>query len=229
MRAKEVAFTLSGELWMARERFQAELPNAAEAVKRAMASTRPPAVIVETGDNVGGGSAGDSTAILSELLRQGATGWVVCLYAPEAVKQCVMGEEVRLTLGGPPVEVTGRVKLLHDGTYVETQARHGGKRTNYMGPTALVEADRGSFLVLTSLRHPPFSLGALTCVGLEPAKMRVLVVKAAIAYKAAYRPVAGEIIEADTPGLTSVNPSSFTYRHAPRLFPLGVPVDSGLV
>jgi len=30
--------------------------------------------------------------------------------------------------------------------------------------------------------------------------MRILVVKAAIAYKAAYGPVAGSIIEAETPG-----------------------------
>ena len=45
--------------------------------------------------------------------------------------------------------------------------------------------------------------------------------KAAIAYKAAYAPVAGTIIEVDTPGLTAVNPHRFAYRHVRRpLYPL---------
>jgi microcystin degradation protein MlrC len=46
-------------------------------------------------------------------------------------------------------------------------------------------------------------------------------VKAAIAYKAAYAPIAGTIIEVDTPGLTAVNPTRFPYRHIRRpMFPL---------
>ena len=75
-------------------------------------------------------------------------------------------------------------------------------------------------LVLNSLRHPPFSLGQLTCLGIEPEKQRILVVKAAIAYKAAYKPVAGTIIEVDTPGLTAVNPARFSYRHVRKMYPL---------
>ena len=74
-----------------------------------------------------------------------------------------------------------------------------------MGPTALVELPGDNWLSLTTLRHPPFSLGALTCLGLEPGRMRILVVKAAIAYKAAYGPVAGSIIEVETPGVTAIH------------------------
>jgi microcystin degradation protein MlrC len=90
-----------------------------------------------------------------------------------------------------------------------------------MGPTALVEMAGDNLLVLTTLRHPPFSLGALTCLGIEPGERRFLVVKAAIAYKAAYAPVAGTILAADTPGLTAVGPGRLTYRHVRRpLWPL---------
>jgi microcystin degradation protein MlrC len=78
-----------------------------------------------------------------------------------------------------------------------------------------------NLLVLNSLRHPPFSLGQLTCLGIHPERQRVLVVKAAIAYKAAYAPVAGTVIEVDTPGLTAVNPERFEYRHVRKpLYPL---------
>jgi microcystin degradation protein MlrC len=113
------------------------------------------------------------------------------------------------------------VRLLHDGTYVESEVRHGGKRSNFMGMTALVEIDGRNLLVLNSQRHPPFSLGQLTCLGIDPRRQRILVVKAAIAYKAAYQPIAGTIIEVDTPGLTAVNPRRFPYRNIRRpLYPL---------
>ncbi|HJT77074.1 MAG TPA: MlrC C-terminal domain-containing protein, partial [Gemmataceae bacterium] len=212
-------------------RFAVPLPAAAAAVAQARSAERLPVVLVDTGDNVGGGSAGDGTVLLAEMLRQGATDGVVCLYEPEGVRQCAAaggGGEVNLTVGGhvdslhgEPLPVTGRVRLLHDGNYVETEVRHGGRRVNHMGPTALVELAGGNLLVLTSLRHPPFSLGQLTCLGIRPERQRLLVVKAAIAYKAAYAPVAGTIIEVDTPGLTAVNPHRFAYRHIRRpMYPL---------
>src|SRR5262249_661468 len=62
-----------------------------------------PVVLVDTGDNVGGGSAGDGTRILAELLRQGATDAVTCLYAPQEVRECVqagVGGTVQLKVGG---------------------------------------------------------------------------------------------------------------------------------
>jgi microcystin degradation protein MlrC len=229
--ARHEADRLAADLWQARERFAVPLPGPEEAVAHALRAGRPPVVLVDTGDNVGGGSAADGTVLLRELLLQGATHSVVCLYAPGEVRKCVeagRGAEVALNVGGKvdrlhgePVAVTGRVRLLHDGTYVETEVRHGGKRVNHMGPMALVELPGENLLALTSERHPPFSLGALTCLGVRPERMRVLVVKAAIAYKAAYGPVAGTIIAVDTPGLTAVNPARFQYRHVRRpLYPL---------
>jgi microcystin degradation protein MlrC len=229
-RARTFADQLGGEVWEAREELTRPLPDPATAVARALQSSKRPVVLVDTGDNVGGGSAADGTIILAELLRQGATESVVCLYAPEEVKRCAaagIGAEVSLKVGGKvdrlhgdPVEVSGCVKVLHDGTYVETAVRHGGKRVNRMGLSALVELPGRNLLLLTTQRHPPFSLGQLTCVGIDPRLQRILVVKAAIAYKAAYKPVAGEIIEVDTPGFTAVNPHRFNYRHVGPMYPL---------
>jgi microcystin degradation protein MlrC len=229
--ARRHAQELSNDLWGARESFQAALPDAAMAVRQALAAERTPVVLVDTGDNVGGGSAGDGTVLLAELLRQGALESVICLYAPGEVRLCQaagVGGTVTLSVGGKvdrrhgePVAVSGVVRLLHDGTYIETEVRHGGKRTNHMGPTALLELPDDNLLVLTSLRHPPFSLGALTCLGIRPEARRILVVKAAIAYKAAYLPLAGTVIEVGTPGLTCVDPHAMTYRHRRRpLWPL---------
>jgi microcystin degradation protein MlrC len=229
--ARHTADRLADRLWLSREKLSAKLPDAATAVALALNASSGPVVLVDTGDNVGGGSSADGTVILAEMLRQGATDGVVCLYAPNEVRQCAaagVGQEVHLIVGGKvdrlhgeAVPVSGRVRVLHDGTYSEYQVRHGGKRINHMGLTALVEIQGRNLLVLTSQRHPPFSLGQLTCLGIRPQMQRILVVKAAIAYKAAYAPIAGTIIEVDTPGLTAVNPERFTYRHMRRpMFPL---------
>jgi microcystin degradation protein MlrC len=229
--ARREADRLADRLWEQRNRLTADLPDPATAVPRALRADRLPVVLVDTGDNVGGGSAGDGTVLLAEMLRQGATGGVVCLYEPEEARRCAeagAGQPVRLTVGGKvdrlhgdPVAVAGRVRLLHDGTYVEPDVRHGGKRVNRMGLTAVVELEGENLLVLNSLRHPPFSLGQLTCLGIRPERQRLLAVKAAIAYKAAYGPVAGTIIPVDTPGLTAVNPRRFAYHNLRRpMFPL---------
>jgi microcystin degradation protein MlrC len=229
--ARTLADGFGEQLWQARAQMSRALPDAATAVKLALQAKRLPVVLVDTGDNVGGGSAGDGTVILAEMLRQGGTDGVVCLYAPAAVEHCAaagVGRPIQLTVGGQvddrhgdPVAVEGRVKLLHDGMYVEPQVRHGGKRVNHMGLTAVVELKDRNLLVLNSLRHPPFSLGQITCLGLQPERLRWMVVKAAIAYKAAYAPIAGTIMEVDTPGLTAVNPQRFAYQHIRRpLYPL---------
>jgi microcystin degradation protein MlrC len=231
--AQREAERLGDLLWQRRELLVKSLPDAASAVAQALRADQLPVVLVDTGDNVGGGSAGDGTVILWEMLRQGATGGVVCLFAPEEARHCAaagVGAEVRFSVGGKvdrlhgePLPVAGRVKVLHDGTYLEREVRHGGKRINRMGLTALVELAEGNLLVLTSLRHPPFSLGQLTSLGIQPERQRLLVVKAAIAYKAAYQPLAGTIIEVDTPGLTAVNPQRFAYQHIRRpMYPLDV-------
>ena len=60
-------------------------------------------VLMDVGDNVGGGSPGDSTILIAEVLRQQATNALVVLYDPEAVEACVRAgvrREVDLKVGG---------------------------------------------------------------------------------------------------------------------------------
>ncbi|MBK8021835.1 MAG: MlrC C-terminal domain-containing protein [Chloroflexi bacterium] len=180
------------------------------------------------GDNIGGGSAGDSTFILQELLAQHAEAWVIVLADPSAAQFCAqagIGATVALDVGGKtddlhgqPVKISGHVKCLHDGRYIETQPRHGGQRYHDQGLSAVIEIpgsapDLSCYLVLTTHREPPFSLQQLISLGVQPQQQRILVVKAAIAFRAAYEPIAGEIIEVDTAGLTAVNPARFAFRH----------------
>ena len=231
--AHKEAERLSEMLWNVRGQLTLDLPNAAEAVRQAINAEKHPVILVEMGDNIGGGSPGDSTIILAELLKQDAAEFVVVLRDAESVQTCLrvgVGEEIALSVGGKtdrlhgkPVPIRGRVRLIHDGHFVETEPRHGGQKYHNQGLTAVVElaSPHRAQVVLTSRRQTPFSLHQLLSLGVQPQGMRIIVVKAAIAYRAAYEPIAGEIIEVDTPGLTAVNPQHFTYGHLRRpIFPL---------
>ena len=226
--ARSEAKRLAAMMYEHRHVMQLDLPDSATAVRMAMAEEKGPVVLVEAGDNIGGGSAGDATFLLGELVKQKAKGWVVAMRDPEAVKAAVgagVGGAFDMPVGGrldelhgKPVRIRGRVKLLYDGEYVEPAIRHGGRRYLEQGLSAVVHAegstpDEPNVVLLTSMRHTPFSLGQLTSAGIDAARQRILVVKAAVAFRAAYEPIAAKIIEVDTGGLTAVNPKRFTYRH----------------
>lgn len=228
--AQKEADRLSDMLWGIRDQLTLDLPDAAQAVQQAISSERHPVILVEMGDNIGGGSPGDGTFILAELMQQGASEFVGVVYDPEGVQRCIqagVGGAVSLQVGGKTdnlhgdsISIKGNVRLIHDGHYIETEPRHGGARYHNQGLTAVIAVE-DSLVVLTSRRQTPFSLQQLYSLGIDPTSMRMIVVKAAVAYRAAYEPIAGEIIEVDTPGLTAVNPLHFEYNAVRRpLFPL---------
>jgi microcystin degradation protein MlrC len=229
--ARTTAEGLADRMWQVRHDLYVPCASPEEAVRRAKMALRGPVVLVDLGDNIGGGSAGDGTVLLAEMLRQNVISGAVVLFAPDAVRDCQRGGirsrfarrvgDAVDRLHGDPVEVSGTIAGLFDGTWVETEARHGGRRHNDQGPTAMIRLDGGLSLILNSLQTPPFSLGQLTSLGIDPRGLQMIVVKAAVAYKAAYAPIAAEIVEVDTPGVTAVNPARFTYHHIARpMFPL---------
>jgi len=226
--AKREAERLSGLLWGIRDKLVLKLPNPAGAVKAAMSSDKFPIALMDTGDNIGGGSSGDSTFILTELLTQKAEGWVMTIADREAVDaayragvgqpfdQMVGGKTDRLH--GEPVRVRGRVKSLYDGRFVEPAMRHGGGRYWDMGFSAVIEVegstrDLPNLLLLTPKRVIPFSLHQLVSAGIYPERQRILVVKGTVAPRAAYEPVAARIVEVDSGGITAVNPKRFDFIH----------------
>ncbi|MBV6430565.1 MAG: hypothetical protein IANPNBLG_00679 [Bryobacteraceae bacterium] len=226
--AQKEAQRLSDMLWATRDRIVLRIPDPAGAVREAMAATKFPVALMDTGDNIGGGSAGDSTFLLAEFLKQQATGWVITIADPGAVQAAVkagIGGAFDMEVGGKtdnmhgkPVRVRGRVKSLHDGSYIETEVRHGGGRYFNEGLTAVIEAegstrDLKNLLVLTTRRASPNSLHQIISLGIYPQRQHILVAKGTIAPRAAYEPVSAKIIAVDSPGATAVNPARFTFRH----------------
>jgi microcystin degradation protein MlrC len=230
-RARREAGRLGERMWAVREQLRAVVPGPAEAVRQAMAGETFPVTLLDLGDNVGGGAAGDSTFLLEQLLAQGADGWVVTLWDPEAARACAaagIGATATLRVGGktddrhgPTLTVTGRVRTLHDGTYAETERRHGGGRYFDQGLTAVVAVGRGApgaggLLVLNSQRVMPSSIHQLTCAGIQPRQQKILVAKGAVAPRAAYEPVSARLLEVDSGGATAIFRPPGEYRLARR-------------
>jgi len=229
VRALREAQRLSDMMWEKRSEIRLDLPDAASAVADAIRSEQFPVALFDVGDNVGGGSAADETALLAELLRQRARGWVVVLNDPAAVasaKSAGIGGAFHVAVGGhslssvtKPVSVKGSVRSLHQGRFIETGVRHGGHRDWDMGHCAVIEEESSTrddlnLLLLTSEPTFPFSLHQLTVCGIYPERQKILVVKGTVAPRAAYEPVAAKIQLVDTPGATAVNPARFVFHRA---------------
>ncbi|MEX0884497.1 MAG: MlrC C-terminal domain-containing protein, partial [Cyclobacteriaceae bacterium] len=212
-------------------------PKPAEAVKMAMEHEGRPVILIDMGDNIGGGSTGDSSFLLDELLSQGAQGWVMVLADPEAfeiAEKMGVGGDLDFEVGGKtdsihgkPIRVKGQVRSLHVGRYLETEIRHGGGRYWNMGHTAVIQVegstlDEPNLLLLTTLASSPNSVHQLVSNGVYVERQKIIVVKGAIAPRAAYEPFASILIAVDSPGSTAVNPAWFTYHHARKgLFGMG--------
>ena len=227
--AQRHAARIADLIWSSRHDLTGTWPGPAQAVRRACHAERTPAILVDIGDNIGGGTPGDGVTLLGELIRQDARRFVVMLHDPAAVDRCVdagEGERISLSVGGhsdpiygPPCPLEGRVGRLTDGRFDPGNVLHKGFGAT-MGRTARLDLSEGHIIV-TERRTVPWSLGQLTGVGIEPADMAVIVVKAAIAYKVAYRPIAGTIVECGSPGWTTPVLAGLPYRRLVRpIWPL---------
>ena len=225
---RTAADTLAYAVWERRDRFVPDLVPVDSAVAEGLAARETPVVLVDAADNVGGGAAGDGTVVLEALVRAGARGAVVVIADPEAVAIAEAAGEGGMFEGlvggktddqhGAPVRLRGRVRRVADGRY----AHQGTYMTGYvttMGRTAVVDVD-GITLVLTSLRTMPFDAGQLRSLVIDPAQQRILVVKSAVAWRAAFGDVARRANVVDTPGVCASNLGRFAYLRRPQpLYP----------
>jgi microcystin degradation protein MlrC len=228
--AERLADELARVAWEHRREFIHTALPVKEAVAQALAAEGRPIVLADMADNTGGGAAGDGTEILRELLRVGArSATVACIWDAAAVRACIaagVGASVTLEVGGKvddrhgaPVRVTGVVRTLSDGRFVHRGPMMTGL-PGRLGLTAVLDVSDIK-VILISHRWQTLDPEMIRFVGIDPLREKVLVVKSTIHYRAAFEPIAKEIIEVDAPGLSSSNLARFDYRRVRRpIFPL---------
>lgn len=194
--------------------WSATRPDPATAVAQAIESEDHPVILADVADNIGGGSPGDGTALLAELISQGAQGAVVSLTDAEVTQKAhQLGEGATLEaevgaktdeFHGKPVSIRGKIVRLSDGSYT-TQGSWQTGRSFSMGLTAVVEVG-GVTLQIMERATPPFHGEQLTSVGIDPAEASIITAKGALAWRSAYGEVASKVIEVDSPGICPVDP-----------------------
>lgn len=229
-RARQAAERLARFVWDRRGEFVVRPVPLEEAVRQAMAAPTGPIVLADIGDNPGGGTPADGTILLDALLRLGATRAALApLTDPEAVAEArAAGEGARISLRlggktdpfhGEPLAVSGRVVRITDGRFVHTGPMSTGVTMN-LGPTAVLALDGQDGgeveVVVTSHRYQPTDLGIFRSQGIEPTERQILAVKSSVHFRAAFQPIARQIIEVDTPGLTSPHLDTLEFRRLTR-------------
>jgi microcystin degradation protein MlrC len=223
--AQRFANELAQMCWDLREEFTIHPTPVADAIAEAMAG-EPGSVYVlaDISDSGASGTAGDGTAILKGLLEANARSAAVAqIMDREAVDACIaagVGAAVTLTVGGKhdglhgePVEVTGMVRLIHEGRFPMGGVMGSGT-TASRGKTVVLEINGpgGIELQLTDLRGHPNDLNFFRAFGIEPTERRILVLNSAAHFRAAFEPIATKVIEVDAPGISSPRLDTFDYK-----------------
>jgi microcystin degradation protein MlrC len=193
-----------------------------------------PVVIAEPSDNIGGGAPGDGTGLLRALVERNITNAAVALCDPKAVRDLagrLPGARKTLDLGGRgsplsegPLRLNVELVSTSDGRFtLEDPNSHLASMCGNafdMGPCAVVRHE-GITILLTTHKTPPFDLGQWRSQGIEPERLSVIGVKAAVAHRRVYDRIASAHFSVDTPGPCSSTLGAFPFQQVRRpIYPL---------
>ena len=234
--AERMARQLAGELWARREQLTVVRPvyRIDDGVKEAMSRQRKPVLLVDLGDDPGSACPADSPAVLESLLRLGARDCAVTIRDPDVVEagmRAGVGASLSMPVGATadrrfyqPLEVSGRVRLIDDGSYMILGPTHGGWGRE-VSPEAFREANVGPRVVLRlgdridvifSRRRTGKDRDFFKSAGIILEEKQIIAVKSNQAHRASFDPVVASTIELDSPGVSTVNYESLPFRYLPR-------------
>jgi microcystin degradation protein MlrC len=230
-KAKYLAKKLSQYMISLEREFQPKLYSLEQAKEIILHLEDSPAVLIESSDNVGAGTPGDATHTLKYLLDNDISYFLMVLHDPEAVQFAItkgIGNKFDYSVGGKrdlkyrqqplhgePVHLSGKIRLLSDGDYTHKGPYMAGMKA-HMGRTAVISTDNDSVIVLTEKRVAPWDVNHVKSLGIDPAEFKVIIVKAAVAWRSAFGDISKQAIEIDTPGASTSNLNHFKYTNIPK-------------
>jgi microcystin degradation protein MlrC len=234
-RAEEIARDLAQSIWEARDscvnRFLS-VPETADYV-RAFKPARPgPLVIADFADNPGAGAYGDATNLLAGMLDLGlenaAFGPMIDPEAAATLHQSQEGATVTLAVGGKsdprfggdPLMLTGEIRHLSaEGLLVGDGPVIGGITFRF-GKTAVLRVNGVDILIVTE-RGQAYDLQQFKAFGIIPEQCSVLGLKSQQHFRAAFEPIAAEVIVCDCGAIASPDYKIRTYTKVRRpIWPL---------
>ena len=210
---QEIAETFMDHAWETRHYSTVHMLSVTEAVARAREGKKgdKPLVVADFTDNPGGGGYGDATAFLKGLVEGGIEG--VAFHAicdPQAVQEGIragVGATTTLTLGGKidqrmgggSLTLTGEVVCLTNGKFIAYGPMGGGVERNY-GPSMVFRVGGVDVIVITN-NGQATDLGQFTSLGVDPMHYPTVAVKSMQHFRAAFEPIAREVVLVDTGAL----------------------------
>jgi microcystin degradation protein MlrC len=212
-------------------------PNEAvlEAMRLAEHATRP-VIIADTQDNPGVGGDSNTMGLVRALLRHGASDAAVGLiWDPQAAAQAHaagVGATLELALAGGSgvpgdTPLTGRFVVEH---LADGRVRFDGPMMNGMltdiGPVACLRID-GVRIAVSSVKMQIFDRNLYRVAGIEPERMKILVNKSSVHYRADFDGIAAAHLVAKAPGPMAADPADLPWQRINpqlRLRPNGQPL-----
>jgi microcystin degradation protein MlrC len=215
--AQKLADELGDLMFQYRKDYWIDLPKPDETIRQAAMMTKKPVAIADGGDNIGAGGAGDGTHLLREILKQGVDKAFVQIYDSESAMKAFdagVGKTVTVDIGGksdpmygPPETVTGTVSVV-------------SKQGDSWHPCARIES-KGVTILLNTKRIGPNDQTNVRSMGIYPETYRMTVCKGGFAFRPQYPADVYDYILSATPGYSSPDLSTFTWKRIPRpIYPL---------
>jgi microcystin degradation protein MlrC len=232
-RAQAIAEEFMDHAWETRDFTTVKLLPVAEAVALARQGKLgdKPLVVADYTDNPGGGGYGDATAFLKGLVEAAVES--VAFHAicdPEAVQDgmragvgtkttLALGGKTDPSLGGGPLSLSGEVVCLTNGRFIAYGPMGGGVERDY-GPSMVFRVG-GIDIILITNNGQAVDLGQFTSLGVDPTRYRTVAVKSMQHFRAAFEPIARQVVLVDTGALCSeiYTPELFTRVRRP-IYPL---------
>lgn len=215
-----LAERLGRELYALRGTFMVAQVDEQEAVSAALAADAWPVVIADVWDNPGGGTAGDATVILAELMARGVQDVAVgTIWDPVAVQICLAageGAQIPLRFGAKSAPMTGdpidRLVTVK-GLRRNAEMRFGESYAPF-GDAAWIHFD-GIDVILNSTRAQSFDPSLFSVMGIDPKARKILLIKSTNHFYDAFSRIAAQIIYCSAGKPYPNRPAETPYRKAP--------------
>jgi microcystin degradation protein MlrC len=220
-KGEALARELGLELFSRRGTYRMPEIDERQAVAQALAAPAGPVVIADMWDNPGGGTAGDATVVLEELIAQDATDTAIgTIWDPMAVQICMAageGAEIPLRFGAKSAPGTGRpidgiVKVVK---LVRNAEMRFGESFAPFGDAVHIRV-HGIDIILNTTRAQSFDPSLFSVMGIDPTSKKILVIKSTNHFFASFSRIASEILYCSAGTPYPNDPARTPYRRARR-------------
>lgn len=226
----EAARAIIGEVWDRRSEFYPPMPRIPEALEQCRTMPKP-VCFVDYGDVPPAGGSGDGTVVLKALLdAQLEETSVVIVADAESVLKAVevgVGNRAVFSVGGFGKEgefncripVEAEVLHLDDQPFVHQGPAMKGY-INQCGRRALLRSGN-VYIILTENVCFSHDQAMLKTMGLDPAKMDIIAMRATHSFMSCYGDVMKSWLYVDTPGFSTRDLKSLSFKKCRRpIYPL---------